>query len=787
MNESRCRRALMLLLILMTAGCAWQQRTALDRLYGPAQPRQRIVSGMQPSWPDYWNDVKPLLDNRCAVCHGCYDAPCQLNLTAFEGIDRGASKDKVYDGTRLLAARLTRLFDDAQTTHGWRSRGFYPVLNERTPTTEANLAGSVLARMLQLKHEHPLPAGPRLPESFDLGLDRDQQCPAIEEFDRFAANYPLWGMPYGLPGLSEKEHRTLIRWLELGSPYTPQTPEPEAHAEAVAQWEAFLNGRSSKEQLMSRYVFEHVFLGHLYFSDLAPTRYYRMVRSRTPPGKPIDLIASRRPYDAPGVPHFYYRLQPLETTVLAKTHMPYALNPGRMARYRELFLDPPFRVTRLPSYRAEIAANPFKAFVQLPVRSRFRFLLDDAEFIVSGFIKGPVCRGQVALNVINDQFWIFFTNPDDGGVLNNANFLARESGNLRLPGEEASNAIPFASWLSYARLQDRFLQAKQRLMNQHLTGREDLTLQRIWAGDGTNPNAALTVFRHFDSATVMKGLVGDPPKTAWVVTYALLERIHYLLVAGFDVYGNLGHQLNSRLYMDFLRMEGEFNFLLLLPEEIRRKERDYWYRGASDQVKDYLFGRRIDFERQTGIAYTTRDPKAELFRMLEARLLPVRNRSYDLETGPREIADELRSLARLKGRAISWLPQTAFLSVSGVPGTDSTAVYSLLANSAHSNISQPFAEQQRRLPDEDTLTVAHGFIGAYPNAFFRLDRIDLPQFAAALAELSSERDYQRLMDRFGIRRTDRRFWQHSDLLHRIYRRVAPVDAGLFDYNRLENR
>jgi len=48
-----------------------------------------------------------------------------------------------------------------------------------------------------------------------------------------------------------------------------------------------------------------------------------------------------------------------------------------------------------------------------------------------------------------------------------------------------------------------------------------------------------------------------------------LECIHYLLVAGFDVYGNIGHQLSTRLYMDFLRMESEFGFLALLPEETR--------------------------------------------------------------------------------------------------------------------------------------------------------------------------------------------------------------------------
>ena len=106
------------------------------------------------------------------------------------------------------------------------------------------------------------------------------------------------------------------------------------------------------------------------------------------------------------------------------------------------------------------------------------------------------------------------------------------------------------------------------------------------------------MFRHFDSASVVKGLVGEPPKTAWVIGYALFERIHYLLAAGFDVYGNVGHQLNSRLYMDFLRMEGESNFIDLLPRAARESTRDYWYRGASQSVKDYVYGRKAQFDRR---------------------------------------------------------------------------------------------------------------------------------------------------------------------------------------------
>lgn len=89
--------------------------------------------------------------------------------------------------------------------------------------------------------------------------------------------------------------------------------------------------------------------------------------------------------------------------------------------------------------------------------------------------------------------------------------------------------------------------------------------------------------RHFDSATVVQGLVGEPPKTAWLVDYSLLERIYYLLVAGYDVYGNITHNLNSRLYMDFLRMEGEANFISFLPPDARADALSRWYRDATKE------------------------------------------------------------------------------------------------------------------------------------------------------------------------------------------------------------
>ena len=53
--------------------------------------------------------IRPILQNRCVVCHGCYDAPCQLKLSSPAGIARGASKIKVYNGVRLKTMLPTRL------------------------------------------------------------------------------------------------------------------------------------------------------------------------------------------------------------------------------------------------------------------------------------------------------------------------------------------------------------------------------------------------------------------------------------------------------------------------------------------------------------------------------------------------------------------------------------------------------------------------------------------------------------------------------------------------------
>lgn len=784
---SRKRFALISCLVILT-GCAAVAGGLLDQLYGPSEPRDRQIQHDSDWGERYSTSIKPILEQRCTVCHGCYDAPCQLLTSSTTGLERGASKALVYDGMRLTESTPSRLFVDHHSTEDWRQAGFHPVINERIQTPAANLEGSLIYKALELKRLHPTPTEGLLPEDITTDLGRKNYCPQIEEFDTFRQQHPGWGMPYGLPALSEPEFSKVAYWLAKGAPLPDQPPLSADLQSKVQQWETFFNQRSLKGQLVNRYIYEHLFLANLYFDDLPEKAFFKLVRSSTPPGKPIEVIATRRPYDDPEIDRVYYRLQQDTSTLLAKTHMPYALNPQRMDKWKTWFFNDDYQVTSLPSYAPEVAGNPFIAFEQLPTQSRYRFMLEEAEFTIMGFIKGPVCRGQVALNVINDRFWVFFADPDLIDPVASSKFLASQSAHLRLPTETGSTLLPLTNWMKYSSSHTQYLKAqheanKRFFEEQHFP----LTEEILWDGNGSNENAALTVFRHVDSASVVKGLVGSEPKTAWIVTYPILERIHYLLVAGFDVFGNVGHQLITRLYMDFLRMESEMNFLTLLPPETQKAEWHHWYRGASSKVIDFVEHSSLEFYEASHIDYQTDNPKTELLQRIQQRLQPVLIRSHSLDESrlSEEALNALKHLSTLKGTPASLLPQVVFLSVEDYEGEQH--LFTVLHDNAHSNITSLLNEESNRLPEEDAVTVTKGLIGAYPSAFWHVRQDQLHLLVRDAAQLHTEQDYQRFMARYGIRRTNPDFWAHSDLLHELNRSQQPVSFGLFDYNRLENR
>jgi hypothetical protein len=672
----------------------------------PAEPVSLppLPSVTDPATVSYREQVQPVLERRCVVCHGCYDAPCQLRLSSQEGTLRGASKEVVYDSARLVAMEPTRLFLDAHGEKQWRARDFFSVLG----SPRGGAPEPLLLRMLALGLAAPFAPDARLPDSVPLDINRSLSCPTPQEFDDYAARHPQGGMPYGMAPLTEDELGTLAAWVGQGAPFPEAPLLPAAAVAQVEQWEAFLNGGSLKQRITARYLFEHWVFAHLYFEDHPKGPFFRIVRSRMPPGAPVEPIATRRPYDDPGVSRFYYRLEPIRSSIVHKTHIVYALGDARMKRLTELFLASDWSPTRWPGYEPREASNPFVSFDQIPAGARYRFLLDDAHYFVMTFIRGPVCRGQVAVDVIEDHFFVSFLDPDHDISAVDPAYLDEAKHLLSLPAERGSTASALGAWLEYNREQVRYLDARAKAYDALDPERLGPDLDWIWDGDSQNPDALLTVFRHFDNATVVRGFVGEIPETAWVIDFPVFERIYYNLVAGFDVFGNVGHQLATRLYMDHLRMQSENLFLSFLPADRREEIRASWYVGATRKV-DYFHTDRIrSAGHGTRIRYDTRDVKAELLERILERNAAVAGPPDGLnrcgappcdrpDAAPVELRAE-RALRRLTGVRGSWvatLPELSLLRVRGSEGARD-ALYSLVRNAA-----------QRR-PHERGLAVRRG-------------------------------------------------------------------------------
>ena len=751
---------------------------------------------------DYARDVRPVLDRRCVVCHGCYDAPCQLKLSSIEGIRRGASQERIYEPKRIGEMQPTRLFIDEKSTSAWRGRGFTPVLNEGAKGAEANLADSVLYRLLRLKREHPQPASGRLPASFTLGLNREESCPTPGTVADFARDHPLWGMPYAMPGLPDREYQTLVAWLAQGAPAPTDTGPSAGVRPQIAHWEGFLNGTSNKQRLVSRYLYEHLFHAHIHFAGSPEREFYRLVRSTTPPGQPVDEIPTVLPFDDPG-PRFHYRLVRYTPSIVIKNHIVYEFSDPRMQRLRALFLTPDYEVRELPGYDPDIVANPFKVFAAIPAASRYRFLLDDAHFFIEGFIKGPVCRGQIALNVIEDRFWVLFFDPNQPVITHQAQFIGEVANELRVPADVGSSGLDILRiWTDYWRGQRHYMERKQDWFRS--IGRHDLdrAMQYIWDGNGSNPNAALTVFRHFDSGSVAYGLVGAPPETAWIIDYPLFERIHYLLVAGFNVYGNIGHRLSTRIYMDFLRMEGEDYFLAFLPADRRKAIRDSWYLGQRRAVEE-LFQAPDDWLRTEIVTgYRTDDPQRELYDHIRRRLAAIlpaglamnrcgRADCRDAPPGPAIAAKAdraMQAISRLRGKNLHAFPDVAFVRVRTGSGAEDL-MYSLIRDKAYKNVTSFLADERERDRadiEQDRMTVVDWLEGSYPNFFFSVPLEEIDDFARRCAAIRNEQDYEQFVERYGMRRTNPGFWALADGFQDALARQQPVGAGLFDLNRYQN-
>ncbi|MEA1607391.1 fatty acid cis/trans isomerase [Pseudomonas spirodelae] len=734
----------------------------------------------------YSRDIQPIFTKNCVACHACYDAACQLNLGSAEGVQRGASKATVYAGTRTEAQATTRLFVDAHGAAAWQRKGFTSVLDQQGGQA------ALLARMLELGHQQPFAANSKLPAELQININRLNQCPLPQEFETFARNNPQAGMPFAVTGLTETDYQMLQAWIEQGAPIDQQALQASAaEAQQIATWEAFMNAPGAREALVSRWLYEHLFLAHMHFTGGEPGHFFQMVRSRTPSGQPVDIIATRLPNSDPGS-EFYYRLTPVQGVIVHKTHITYALSAAKLARVKELFFTSDWQADAVPGYGAQRRANPFETFAAIPPQARYQFMLDNAEYFVRTFIRGPVCRGQIATDVIRDNFWAVFQDPQHDLYITDPAYREQAKDLLAIPGQLDSLTDLLGIWRSYRNKRNEY----EALRMQRYADAPAPSWSHIWAG---NDNALLSIFRQHDSASVRKGLIGEVPQTIWWLDFPLLERTYYQLVVNFDVFGNVSHQAQTRLYFDLIRNGAEVNFLRLMPAQSRQAYLSDWYQ-SSGKLKVWLDYQAIDTKTPSALRLADGDAKRsfvetllERYGSLNARPDPI-NRCSGAHCHRPGVAPELQraeqSLSRLTAKpagalkVIDQLPEATLLRVE-MPGGQ-REVYSLLRNRAHTNVAFMLGEELRYQPTLDTLTVYPGVLSSYPNFIFNVQVEQVAEFVSAMEQARDTPAFEQVVARWGIRRTHPEFWRYFHDMSAYIQQTEPIEAGVLDMNRYEN-
>jgi len=702
----------------------------------------------------YTKEIQPIFDTKCVACHSCYNSPCQLNLSSFEGVDRGMSRTNIYDFPLLNKNEPTRLFIDAKSAEEWRTKGFHPVTG-----TSHSILGYLVSEI----------PGVESGKQLSFPAEDSRTCiTTLDDIDKYLEANPAGRMPFGLPKLSENELGQLEKWLEEGAP-GPRTIDSEAaiinHTDLkskLTKWEDLLNRKDFQSQISSRYLYEHLFLANIYL-DSHPNLFFRLVRSATQAGS-IDELPTDMPFDLPKISRYFYRLRPVINTIVHKSHIPFEFSELKYRTWKEDLFDVPWPrpVKSLPAFGVQ-AANPFKTFESIPVKFRYQLFIDDALYFVMTFIKGPVCRGQTALNVINDHFWILFLKPNNDVLVNSKETYDQISSLMEFPIQSTEIFAPIQKYRQnyWKALELKF----QTLKNQ------GQILDPSWI----DPDKKLTVYRHFDSASVMRDLRGEVPKTIWVLDYHTFESIYYNLAAGYNVFGPVAHQISSRLYMDISRMAAEDLFISFTGQESRANLRLEWT-TPTPIIKKSLTGKigsilnqKIAEELSGSLLYPGTEIKSKALSKDE--ILSAFSRREE------SLPSKLRELSQIRHEGLQFLPETMFVRVGN-------EAFSVLLNREHFNVSTIFYEELRRNPKKDSIDVLQGIASSYVNAFVILKGDELDHFVDEFKNARTQQQVEAWLRKYAVKRSDPKIWDYYMWFSAESFEPSNNEKGLLDLNRL---
>lgn len=724
----------------------------------------------------YLDEIQPILAKRCVTCHSCTSAPCQLKLTSYEGVKRGANPEHVFSTTVFAAKTGPTRLKDGITEKDWRKKGFYSV-------TEGG-KDSIMYKMIEKGEENE--GGFDLTDPFALYKDKVEVL-AFESLNNDPEKIEErlsksgTGMPFGLSKIPSNEYAKLTEWLEAGakgpSPEAQKILESARDPDVVRKWEEFFNKSSPKEQLAMRYIFEHIYFGKIHFDDSTRGRgdFFDLVRSSTRDGDIKEIVTELSNAD-PKAP-FYYRLKKHTQIITEKDHTVFHLTDKTMDRWSELLLQSEWDPKTVPGYDS---ANPFVYFDAIPGKVRYQFMLENSQHLIEAMVKGDVCTGSAATYAIRDRFFTLFLKPDsDPSAIDPKLGASDVEGHLD----------PTASSFTTGNKSEKFAELFENKL--HELRPNGLSINDLWDGDKSDKNAWVTVFRHGTSSSAHYGPMGQFPETMWVLDYGNFERLYYDLVVLYRPWGPAVSKVSTWSTMSEVRSHAEDLFLFFMPESKRAELRhEFTPSGAATMTETVMAGKNypglVDLDQEhplqdfvgrvrdylgpTIAGATTLDPKP--FPQSEAAL-PGEIRDRD------SLEAALYTLTLDRGKVGDALPEITWVTIED--GTKSYD-YTVLANRiywSNSRLVGAFLSGLSRRPELDSLSVVRGRVGALPELFLTIP-IGEVKAAVAAARSGNSDARKQLRERYEAKRNTPAFWEFLDREHTKQLKEHPLEAGIID-------
>ncbi|MBF0410369.1 MAG: fatty acid cis/trans isomerase [Candidatus Riflebacteria bacterium] len=809
---------------------------------------------------EYFDKIQPIIGRRCTVCHGCENSPCSLKLVSYMGLQRGGTQIgnqtslavRGYEAIRLKDGPLLGTIDewkDAWQKNRPEDQRFHSVAPDSNGTDAEQ---SLIYQFLKQGNDNNKPGFDRTKvrqmeqERYDGGATMCVADPT--EYGKWKAKYPEGGMPFGCPGLKKLseggygagEFDTMETWIKKGAP-GPGAEAVADHATSsdlptIERWERYLNIRTNKQMLVSRYLFEHLFRAHIHFAE-SPGEFYMIVRASNPPADyPVREIVTKAPNDPPtglaaGAP-FYYRLNKITDLVAIKDHIIWEADNKTLERIRHLFNEesPKWGVLALPGYEGK---NPFLYFQAIPPSIRYKFLLENSRFFLDNLTRSPVCNGSKATFAMDDYVWAWFLKPEADPTAQDRGPAAFGTTEWNLVNDGYRVNIQYIQGTqALAKHNDRYLTELEK--RQRILRPGGLRVDDVWNGSclfdpqtnskERNPNAWVSAIRHETNASTLFGGEGGNPIAVYLFNFSNFERAFYSLSFNYKEWGTLQHKLLT--WRDFMhvRIEAEDRFLSLLEPNTRTAIRNDWSSGVGGQAGLKMFpdrslgtegiiadlGKKLpgdssgalngvrpgDSTLKISEGAAPRDAFLSVVDQIVERRFPnwkAGPTSYNDEKKPNSFPTQVNSKEDLEAVMAMVTQRSGFYnsripSVSYIRIQPQGWIYTMVAHrrySSHNYISDVLWARSGQSVYDYT-SIYPGIVGDYPNLFFDVPLERAREFFGNLVKVKTNEEWLPLRSRFMVHKNVDAFWETVDWFHTWMAENMPITGGILDLREYDN-